>query len=256
MLLAGSGIGLYAAEYLSTICPRLTSHIVVADQGALDLVTHIANSDLPRLPFLKDSSSHFGGKLCLWGTSAPRPPDSILARFPYSVDDLHRRFSMLESELGVTDVSPYSGRNLESDVCRRLAAAFPDYTVRSAPLAIDKFGRRWSSIGYVPPLARDGARLLSRFRVTGLEAQNRRICAVRGTWLVNDRDYVLCPSVVVLALGVEGMLPLVRQLCAAKLLIEPADHIRIDLHGSLPAGSFRDEPVETLGIAPGTDGRR
>jgi len=249
VLFLGSAVGLSAAAYLSTICPRLRPGIVVADSGGLDLLTHVSNMDVPRFPLLKEAAAHFGGKLCLWGTSAPRPPIEFLSRFPYAVEDLDRRFSLVETELGVPDPVPYSRRELESGVCRRLTRRFPIHRVRPAPLAIDRFGRRWSSVSHIPDLASDGVKFLARFRCTQLDAGGRSLRAVRGTWLVNGSEYVLEPQVVVLALGVEQSLPLVRQLCPTSLPIEAADHLRIDLHGSLPPGFFGDKPVDELGVA-------
>jgi hypothetical protein len=249
VLFLGSAVGLSAAAHLAAICPSSRSGIVVADAGGLDLLTHVSNMDVPRFPLLKEAAAHFGGKLCLWGTSAPRPPIEFLARFPYAIEDLDHRFSSVESELGVADPIPYSGRRLESDVCKRLKCLFPDHRMRPAPLAIDRFGRRWSSVSQIPDLASDGVKFLARFRCTHLHADARSLHGVRGTWLVNGREYVLEPQVIVMALGVEQSLPLVRQLCPTSLPIEAADHIRIDLHGSLPAGSFGDKPIDELGVA-------
>ena len=249
VLFMGSAVGLYAAAYLADICPALRPGIVVADAGGLDLLTHVSNTDFPRFPILREGAAHFGGKLCLWGASAPRPPAEFLAQFPYAVDDLDHRFSMMETELGIRDVIPYSGRKIESDVCGRLKNLFPAFRVRLAPLAIDRLGRRWSPISHIPDLANEGVKFLARFRCTRLDEQGGSIRAVRGGWGVNRREYVLKPGVLVLALGVEQTLPLVRRLCPSSLQIGPADHIRIDLHGSLPAGSFGDAPVDELGIA-------
>src|ERR1700722_11241451 len=100
VLFMGSAVGLYAAAYLADICPSLRPGIVVADAGALDLLTHVSNTDFPRFPILREGAAHFGGKLCLWGTSAPRPPAEFLAQFPYAIEDLDHRFSMMEAELG------------------------------------------------------------------------------------------------------------------------------------------------------------
>jgi hypothetical protein len=61
--------------------------------------------------------------------------------------------------------------------------------------------------------------------------------------------YELKPRVVVLAVGVEHFLPLLRQVCGSSLLLETADHIRIDLHGSLPRGFFCSLPSSKLGVA-------
>jgi len=91
VLFLGSAVGLSAAAYLSAICPSIRPEIVVADAGGLDLLTHVCNMDVPRFPLLREGAAHFGGKLCLWGSSAPRPPKGALSRFPYPVVDLERR---------------------------------------------------------------------------------------------------------------------------------------------------------------------
>src|SRR5579864_2198512 len=75
VLILGSAVGLYATTYLYGISPNLGDRIVLADAGGMDLLTHVSNMDVPRFPLLKEAAAHFGGKLCLWGTSAPRPPD-------------------------------------------------------------------------------------------------------------------------------------------------------------------------------------
>lgn len=249
LLILGSGVGLYAAEYFCQICPALASDVVVADLGGLDILTHIGNTDFPRFPLLRQGAPHFGGKLSLWGNSAPRPSGDVLARFPYPADDLARRFSQLERELGIDEPSPFSEGSLHSCVLERLAHAFSDFCIRPAPLAIDRFGRRWSPLGKIPDLAARGVKLLARFRCLGLEAAAQRVAAVRGRWLVDDQEYVIKPLVTVLALGVEHTLPFVRRLCKHALPVEAADHIRIDLHGSLPPGSFGSRDVEALGVA-------
>lgn len=249
VLFLGSGIGLSAAAYLSSIRPDLRSSIVVADVGGLDILTHVSNTDMPRFPLLREGAPHLGGKLSLWGSSCPRPPLEFLSRFPYLAEDLDRRFSEIEMELGVHDPIPYSGLELHSAVCDRLRNRFDEHCVRRAPLAIDRFGRHWSSVSLVPGLASDGIKLLAHFQCTHLEARGRTVAAVRGKWLVDGSEYVLQPQVLVLALGVEQTIPLVRQLCPSSLPIEAADHIRIDLHGSLPAGFFGDRPVSEMGVA-------
>jgi hypothetical protein len=205
--------------------------------------------EVPRFPILKEAAPHFGGKLSLWGSSTPRPPKKFLSCFPYTTEDLDRRFSSVEAEIGVFDQVPYSGRELESKISSLLVNAFPGHAIRAAPLAIDRFGRRWSAIGYVPDLAYNGVKLLANFRCMHLVAEGEHVEAVRGTWLVNGVEHVLRPRVVVLALGVEQTLPLARQLCPTNLPIDAADHIRIDLHGSLPAGLFGSKSVEELGVA-------
>lgn len=248
VLFIGSGVGLYAARYLSAVCQQLRTGIVVVDAGSLDLLTHVSNMDVPRFPILKEASTHFGGKLNLWGTSAPRPPVRFLKYFPYAIEDLDRRFSSVEAELGIHDPIPYSGGHLESEVSNRLRLQFAD-RVRLAPLAIDRFGRRWSPISDVPELANDGVRLVPRFRCTGLEPSGGSVGAVRGTWLVDGREYLLKPRIVILGVGVEQALPLVRRVCHSGLQIEAADHIRIDLHGSLPEGFFGAKSTRDLGVA-------
>src|SRR5207237_5595640 len=100
VLVLGSAVGLYATKYLAGISPKLRPRIVVADAGGMDLLTHVSNMDVPRFPLLKEGAAHFGGKLCLWGTSAPRPPVQFLSRFPYPIEDLDQRFASVEAEIG------------------------------------------------------------------------------------------------------------------------------------------------------------
>lgn len=249
ILVLGSGIGLAATEHLCRISPQLASSVVVADMGRMDVLTHLGNTEFPRGPMLRQPAAHFGGKLSLWGSSAPRPPSSFLSRFPFPAENLESRFSMVERELGVNDVSPFSDRILHSCLLAQLTNDFPELTVRSAPLAIDRFGKRWSSLHLVPDLAARGVKLLSGFRCTRLQLVGREVRTVSGQWDVTGAEYTLQPEVVVLALGVDRTLPLVRRICETELHVEAADHIRIDLHGSLPAGSFGNVGMEELGVA-------
>jgi hypothetical protein len=223
--------------------------VAVVDAGPFDLLTHMAHAQgFPRIPFLKAGTERLGGKLSQWGLSAPRVPAQLLRQWPYEATDLLRRFETVEAELSVPDPVPYSGRTLEMELLSTMRDRFPDCPVRVAPLAIDRDGRRWCPLSYIPSLVSQGVRLASRFRCRQLIREGDRITAVRGQWL-DGRTYTWRPDIVVLGVGVEPSLPLIRQVADGPLPLEVADHIRIDLHGSLHPASFGKFGVEELGIA-------
>jgi hypothetical protein len=59
---------------------------------------------------------------------------------------------MVETEPGVRDATPGTEGPLERLLLERLANAFPDSMVRTAPLAINRRGDRWTAVRYVPAL--------------------------------------------------------------------------------------------------------
>lgn len=187
VVIVGSGIGLAMAHHLISLRPELATRIVIVDGGPLDILTHISNTDVPRLPLLTEGKAHFGGKLSLWGVSTPRPPTSSMALFPWDLQETKERFFRFEKELGVLDPIPFAGGVLEHEVETRLMCQFRGHQVGNAPVAIDRFGRRWSSISYVPELVRKGVRILPRFRCVQLDRAGREVNALRGIWAVDDR---------------------------------------------------------------------
>lgn len=249
LLVIGSGIGLAVAAHLvDTYGGQFGSRIVVVDAGPLDVITHFAHSRFPRHPVLRLDEQRVGGRLTLWGMSAPRPRETELARWPYDVADLTRRFELFERLLGVADVTPLSDRALYSAVHARLRARFPDAPPPcQAPLAINRDGRRWSPVDRIPDLVESGLRLLPRTRCLRLVTRRRQVDKVE---LVTDRQRWTCrPRFVFLAVGTEQSVGLVRQITAAPLATEAADHHRIDLHGWLPADHFGNHTPDEGGIA-------
>jgi hypothetical protein len=250
VLFLGSAIGLGSVPYLLKHAADVPpSEVVVADAGPLDQLTHLAHvSGFSRGPFLQLWSGRFGGKLVAWGLSTPRPGRRFLERWPYDLTDIERRFSEVEASLGVLDPIPFSGRHLETVLLSRLAAGFPDSMSRVAPLAINRDGARWCPLIEVPRLAEQGVRLLPRFRCTRLLRAGSRIVGVDGVG-VDGRSYTLRPESVVLAVGLEQSLPLLRQVANRSLPLSVADHLRIDLHGRLPGDTFGPGTSDDLGVA-------
>ena len=249
VLFLGSGVGLWAASSLSGRLPGLGGGLAVVDRGGLEVLTHVGNTDFPRYPLLRARRPLFGGLLSQWGVSAPRPPADYLARFPYPSADLMARFARVEAELGVPDSIPMGCGALQERLMDRLTRELPDSKFRLAPLAIDRFGKRWSPLGRVPELATRGSRLVARFHCTRLEMDSAGSVAVRGRWLVDGSEWVLRPRLLVLGLGVRETLPLLQPLFREDTPVEAADHLRIDLHAGLPADTFGTEPAESLGVA-------
>ncbi len=71
----------------------------MADAGPMDLLTHMAHvPGFPRHPILRAGTERFGGKLTVWGTSTPRPPEWLLKLWPYEETDLARRFNAVEAD--------------------------------------------------------------------------------------------------------------------------------------------------------------
>ncbi len=251
VLIIGSAIGLAVVRYLLDRYRRLSSaplRVAVADAGRMDILTHMAHTKHPRGPYLYPWGGHFGGRLGFWGMSTPQPPDDILRRWPYDYTDLLSRFRAVEAALGVPDPVPKSGGNLELHLLSHLRDLFPGNTVRVAPLAINRDGRRYSPLDEIPDLVRDGVHLLPRFHCTRLIKDGRHVTAVRGRWM-DGRTHTIKPRVVVLATGVEPSLRLVRQVVEGPLLLDAADHIRIDLHGRLPGGTFGSWSTDETGVA-------
>ncbi|HYH65096.1 MAG TPA: hypothetical protein VD866_10420 [Urbifossiella sp.] len=251
VLIVGSAVGLSSARYLFDRHRSRSStplRIAVADSGPMDLLTHFAHTNHPRGPHMHPWTPHFGGRLGFWGMSTPRPPEDILRRWPYDYAELLNRFNQVEAAIGVLDPVPKSGGNLELHLLSQLRDAFPGSRVGTAPLAIDKDGGRYSSLDEIPDLVRDGVRLLPQFHCTRLVKEGVRVAAVQGRW-VDGRTHTLRPRVVVLATGVEPSLPLVRQVADGPLALDAADHIRIDLHGKLPARTFGRWTTDESGVA-------
>lgn len=251
VLLIGAGINLSMVSYLLAQAKRAGKqlNIVVADAGPMDLLTHMAHTTIPRRPFIAAGAmERFGGKLPFFGVSTPRPLEEFLRRWPYDYGMLNARFAAMEEEMGVNDAIPKSGSVLQNSLLTKLKKEFPDKPVFSAPLAINRDGRRWCPLDQVPSLVGQGVRLLAHFRVKSLRAVDGRIVEVTGEWL-DGRSWTLRPSVVVLGVGVEESLPLLRQICCEPLRLETADHLRIDLHGSLPPGAFGQAAIDDLGVA-------
>lgn len=249
-LFVGSSVGTIAAEYLRTLIPS-ELWISILDVGRFDLMGHLAGAPaIHRNSVLRRGQVPFGGKSTLWGSSAPRPHDEALSRWPYDRAMLEERFLSYERRLGVTDVTPLSDRELSARVRARLAEEFPWAVVRPAPLAINRDGRRWAAVDAIPALVeKGGVSIHPRLRCTRLRRRGNRIVAVEA--LHAEKEPVLLrPRVVVLAAGAEGAIPLVRQVANQPLAIEAADHHRIDMHGRLPAdhyGAF--DNAEHAGIA-------
>lgn len=153
VVIIGAGIGLAFAKLLwrrMSVMMGRPVRIVVVDSGPLDLLTHVAHTNFPRWPIIKASTERVGGKLCLWGVSAPRPPLSSLVTWPYDPEDLAYRFASMEEELGVSEPTPMNDRALVARLETILKGSFPDHGIRPAPLAINSQGRRWSPIDDVP----------------------------------------------------------------------------------------------------------
>src|SRR5205823_2181293 len=130
--------------------------ILVVDAGPFDLPTHLGNTAIPRLQFILDGGKRVSGKLALWGVSTPRPQIQELKQWPYPLDSLLASFDAVEKEFAVSDSIPYSDRIIERAVIERLREVIPNATVRRAPLAIDRFGHRWSPLDRVAELVRKG----------------------------------------------------------------------------------------------------
>jgi hypothetical protein len=252
ILCVGAGVGLAAMPYLCELAQRelrRQPRIAVVEAGRFDLACHMAHTGMPRRPVLDRGTGRVGGKLTNWGMSAPRPPEYCLRQWPYSYADLMHRFKALEDEMGVSDPVPLSGLHLEQTVRERLEARFPDMTVRPAPLAINRDGHRWCPLTFVPDLVRQGVRLLSGFHCDRiLTTKGGSVSGVQGTWH-DGSAWTLRARTVILAVGADVLLPLLRAEDHWDLKVEPSDHIRIDAHGSLPSGHFGDQAAERLGIA-------
>lgn len=250
VLIIGAGIGLEAAAYLlQKSRSRLQTQIrlAICDSGPLDIITHMAHSQFPRVSLLRRNTKRFGGKLTFWGVSAPRPTEDTLRKWPYDREDLLRRFDEAEFEMGVSDITPGTARLLDHRLTKVLQNKFPRYHVRQAPLAINKDGRRWCPLDKIPMLAKQGVYLLPRFRVIELVRDGDRIAEVRSE-SANGRVCALQPTYVVLAVGVEPSVPLLSQVTDTPLRLAAADHLRIDLHGKLPAETYGKHSVDELGI--------
>jgi len=164
------------------------------------MLTHLSNTTFPRLGFLRGGTDRVGGKLALWGVSAPRPPEHILRQWPYDYSDLCRRFQNVEKCLGVPDQIPDSGKELEMRLLERLRGEFESFPVCPAPVAINDLGHRWSPLDEVPSLTQRGIQLISRFECTGFEQKGDRLTAVRGRWGDGEMS-TLQARVVVMAWG-------------------------------------------------------
>jgi len=245
VLIIGSAIGLFAA---TDLLAKDAHRILVVDAGPFDLPTHLGNTAIPRLQFILDGGKRVSGKLALWGVSTPRPQMQELKQWPYPMDSLLASFDAVEKQLAIADSIPYSDLIIERAVIERLREVIPNATVRRAPLAIDRFGHRWSPLDRVAELVRKGLNLTSRFKCTALHREGNAIVSVDGVWRDSKR-VTLRPKIVVLAVGVEPSFELIQPICARTLPIEPSDHIRVDAHGSLPRDAFGSAPIEDLGIA-------
>lgn len=248
ILFIGSGIGLALVSYLlQKVGGGSDLRIAVADAGPFDLITHVAHTDYPRFPFIREGMERIGGKLSLWGASAPRPRREILKLWPYDLNDLERRFDIVENQMGVSDLTPKSNGILQARLSSILLDQFPESHFQNAPLAINRDGRRWCPLNTIPDLCKREVKILPRFRCTRLLKEKSRIAGVCGTWS-DGTSYTLKPKFVVLGVGVESSIPLLRKIAHESIQLEPADHIRIDLHGKLPSGHLGTASVDDLGI--------
>jgi hypothetical protein len=252
VVVVGSGIGLAAVQHFAQ---HLQQHsiplpkIAVLDAGPFDLPCHLG--DLPgfnRFPFIQQPE-RLGGKLSIWGVSIPWPRDDRLALYPYSVAELRRRFVAAATEMGGPEPIPKSGKDLELTLLNALRDEFYDGVVSIAPLAIDGHGTRWTPLKYVPRLVEAGVKLVTRFRVSGLERVGRRITAVRGCWGPDGIEYTFRPRAVVVAIGVERSLPLLSSTLGWDGDRPISDHHRVDFNAILPPDHFGARPVEQQGVA-------
>ena len=251
ILFIGSAIGLASADYLRQEAKNVLGHvprIVIAEAGPFELWSHVG--DVPgvrRLAYIKNPG-RVGGDLTVWGVSTPRPRDNRLSDYPYPKLDLIRRFESVEKEMGVHEPIPMSGGDLELRLLGQLRDQFPEDAVSVAPLAINRLGQRWCPNYKVPQMTRDGVKLLARFRCTELIREGSRIEAVKGTWM-DGSAWTIRPQYVVLAVGAERSIPLVRGIARRPWPLRCSDHHRIDCHGWLPPGSLGTGPIEQLGVA-------
>src|SRR4051794_39948562 len=75
VLIVGAGIGLASVGYLMDQADRILGRplrVAVADEGPLDLLTHMDHVPGFSRGDLLDATRHVGGKLTHWGASAPR----------------------------------------------------------------------------------------------------------------------------------------------------------------------------------------
>jgi hypothetical protein len=251
VLIIGSAIGSSAADYLRQAAKNVLGfvpEIVIAEAGPFELWNHVG--DVPgvkRLPYIKNPG-RVGGDLTVWGVSTPRPRDNRLSDYPYPRADLIQRFETVESEMGVGEPIPMSGGDLELRLLGQLRDEFPEDVVSVAPLAINRFGRRWCPNFRIPQMTRDGVKLLARFRCTELIREGSRITAVNGTW-VDGSTWTIRPQYVVLAVGAERSIPMIRGIADHDWQLRCSDHHRIDCHGWLPPGTLGIGSIEQLGVA-------
>lgn len=253
IVFVGSGIGLASASYLMRVCQEHSipiPKIVVLDAGPFDLHCHLG--DLPgyaRLPFIQ-SPERLGGKLSIWGVSIPRPREDRLALYPYPINDLRRRFVDVEREMGGPDSIPESGKNLELELLSTLRDEFHDGLVSVAPLAINRQGKRWTPLQYVPGLSESGVKLITRFNVTRLERVGNRVIAIHGRWGTDGKEYCIRPKAVIVAVGVERAIPLLSPVLNWNDGPRPiSDHHRIDFNSILPPGHFGKQSIDEQGVA-------
>ncbi len=253
IVFVGSGIGLSAAWHLVWFCREHSipiPKIVVLDAGPFDLPCHLG--DLPgyaRFPFIQ-SPERLGGKLSIWGVSIPRPREDRLALYPYPLDDLRQRFAEIEQEMGGPDAIPESGATLESELLYTLREEFnDDGLVSVAPLAINRRGKRWTPLMYVPRLIESGVKLITRFNVTRMERVGDRISAVHGRWENDGKEYCIRPRAVVVAVGVEKAIPLLSPVLGWNRPRQISDHHRIDFNAILPPRHFGDQRIDEQGVA-------
>jgi hypothetical protein len=249
LVIGAGGVGLPSAGYLLDLGLRANRplSVVVVDAGPLDLLCHVGNTGFDRYPALLDRVERVGGKSVLWGLSTPRPPEPLLRQWPYPLGDLEARFAAVSREMGIDETIPQSGGRLEDYVSGRLRNALPDRPIRRAPLAINREGYRWSALDGLLESVRKGLKLVHHFRCTGMERSGESIIGVRGEWL-DGQTWEIRPGAVAVAVGVEPALALLRQATDQSIVLQTADHIRIDLQCSLAADQFPIGDPERAGI--------
>jgi hypothetical protein len=250
ILIIGSGLGTYAANYLVNRLNANSSRplqVVVVDSGPFDQIGHIGDyPGFQRRRFIQNPE-RMGGKTLVWGLSVPRPRGALLDQWPWDRADIDERLRQLEVEVGENDSIEKSGRELEFRLLFQLRSDLPDASVGVAPLALNSSGTRWTSTKYIPRLRQAGVSFISRFRVESLHRDGRQISEVRGTWF-DGNSYTLRPRHVVLGVGAEHSIPLLASFvpdCGKHL----RDHHRIDTHGLLPSGTYGSFSPDELGVA-------
>lgn len=259
-LIIGAGLGLDLASQLighldKTGCSFEPGEIAVMDAGGLDLLTHLGNTELPRINMIQQGLERVAGRTVFWGLQSPRPAEERLKDWPFDLCDLKRRFDRFEREMGIPEPVPLSGRTLDAKLIDILKTHFLGFRgatevreVRPAPVAVGGGGHRWSAADCLGLLRERGVTLIPHARCQRLESRGKRVDAVHGVWLGN-RPFVIRPQLVVIAVGAENVLPLLQGLLPKSADFQPADHIRIDLSGWLEPGRFGGVNPEELGIS-------